>query len=296
MEEFFGYKISFYENKEKKDEEDIEMRVVYPSDTHIHEYENKQASIEYALEESQVSLELTFTNIDKHLGEYFEKIYGWNTIFHPDKKVNPLVVLDQSNGITFSQYVNKFEYKMDKIRVINEFLNTVCKFIDMNTSYKTMWWFGGTYDPNFMLIMKDSKRKTLEWLAIKHRLIEKGYNKNDLKIQIGWCYYYNTGDPAISNPYERYPIYLNVCEPYHSSFRFSTDKKYNAARSIFELIIYKEEWYDSMYFKWDTDALDTYKSLFFKNHEEFAKENALADEYDSEFEYMCWEEEKEFRG
>lgn len=151
---------------------------------------------------------------------------------------------------------------------------------------------------NFEKIINETKKKTLEWLAIKQRLIEKGYDKNDFKIKIGYWYYYDLRpcDENISNKYERYPIYLNVCEDYHNSFRLDTDKKYNSARSIFELVIYKEEWYDSMYFVWDTDSLETYKYLLFKNRKEFEETDANAPYFDSEFDSMCWEEEMLFRG
>lgn len=140
---------------------------------------------------------------------------------------------------------------------------------------------------NFEEIMMEAKQKTLEWLAIKHRLIDKGYDKNNLKIKIG--YWYEWSD-------EGYPIYLNVCENYHSSFRLDTNPRYNSARSIFELIIYKEESYNSMFFEWDTDLLNTYKYLFFQDKEEFEETNAYSTYYDSEFDLMCFEEEKNFRG
>lgn len=142
---------------------------------------------------------------------------------------------------------------------------------------------------NFEKIMNETKRKTLEWLAIKRRLSEKGYNKDDFKIKIGYCHY---------DADEGYPLYLNVAEDYYNSFRLDTDKKYNSARSIFELIIYKEEWYDTMYFSWDNEALETYQYLFFKNKDEFKEEygSGATDFYDSEFDLMCWEEEILFRG
>lgn len=280
------YKICFQHKKTGQFEKEIiNLRIVYAFDEEIIEQENKEQSIEYDLNEKEICIEGNIENINKYINSNeLDKIYGWN---RNNISGNPLVLLEQIEGLTFSQHVNKATYQNKTTFIINRFLDNICTLIKQESNYSAYWVFIGEYKSNFELLIEESKRKTLEWLAIKTRLIEKGYDKDDFKIKIGYCYYdYD----------ERYPLYLNVCEDYYNSFRLDIDKRFNAARSIFELIIYKEEWYDTMYFTWDNEALETYKYLFFLDKKEFKDTNAEAIYFDSEFDYMCCEEEQCFRG
>lgn len=294
MNEYRYYKMCI-----KKDddyfEEQINFRTVYSTDTDIIKEENSKACIEYDLSSGQLSLECNFDNIGKYItNDEFVAIRN-------DSEVETSL-LDMVYGpMTFSDNIGIRTYDTYGRRKAREnFLNEVCDIINSHCGVKVSWRYI-TDDAdlnhqrsimtisNFEKIMNETKRKTLEWLAIKRRLSEKGYNKNDFKIKIGYCHY---------DADEGYPLYLNVAEDYYNSFRLDTDKKYNSARSIFELIIYKEEWYDTMYFSWDNEALETYKYLFFKNKDEFKEEygSGATDFYDSEFDLMCWEEEMLFRG
>lgn len=280
------YKIHF-QNKKTGEfaEERIDLRIVYAFDEDIIEYENRVASIEYDLNEKEICIEGYIDNFNKYIdNDILDRIYGWN---RKNISGNPLAILDQSAGLTFSQHVSKTTYHNKTVFVINRFLDNICTLMKEETDWYAHWMFCGTYESNFEANMKEAKRKTLEWLAIKTRLLEKGYDKDDFKIKIGYCHYCDG---------EGYPIYLNVCEDYHNSFRLDKNKGWNSARSIFELVIYKDEWYDTMWFDWDNEALETYKYLFFLNKKDFEETNAQAIYFDSEFDLMCWEEEELFRG
>ncbi len=135
-------------------------------------------------------------------------------------------------------------------------------------TWEEIWANKKEHFSNWEKALTEASQMTLDWLVIKHRLLENKHiaNQTDLKIKIGTIYYKK------SDKYEEsFPLYLNVNEDYHHSFRIGKDKKYNGSRSIHDLIIYKLEWKDTLCFEWEYDALKTFKYLLFDSKDDWSE-------------------------
>ena len=121
---------------------------------------------------------------------------------------------------------------------------------------------------NWEKALIEASQMTIDWLVIKHRLLENEHieNQTDLKIKIGTVYY-EKSDKYI----EFYPLYLNINEDYYHSFRIGKDIKYNSSRSIHDLIIYKLEWKDTLCFEWEYDVLKTFKYILFDDKDNWSE-------------------------